>query len=335
MQASITSCVHHANECAPSPFRLSKRGVCTDHGLMQRQHGPALQTPTGGSHRRAPSTTHSPILGAFLTVHLTLLLLFRPASAMVGGTNSDGAKRLLLREARLRGASSARTAFAAAAAAAAAEEAPLSRLPAGTTGVEKFSSLPFQLAALIAAEERHELPISTICYEMDADLQELAGRVLTRRRLGAALSLSFEPAAQGETEDEGENGYTDASIDGQRAGDGANLATADADAGAGAGTADDDAVDDAADDDDDLAAARLMATALSSTIFGVTDASDDRGADVSFFRGCDQAEYYDPRNSFVDRVLSRRRGIPISLALLYAEIAARCRMPFVGLNAPG
>ena len=40
--------------------------------------------------------------------------------------------------------------------------------------------------------------------------------------------------------------------------------------------------------------------------------------------------YYDPRNSFIHRVLDSRRGIPITLALLYQELATQ-----IGLNARG
>ena len=40
--------------------------------------------------------------------------------------------------------------------------------------------------------------------------------------------------------------------------------------------------------------------------------------------------YYDPRNSYVHEVLQTRRGIPITLALLYIELAAH-----IGLNARG
>ncbi len=40
--------------------------------------------------------------------------------------------------------------------------------------------------------------------------------------------------------------------------------------------------------------------------------------------------YYDPRNSYVHEVLSTRRGIPITLALLYIELASQ-----IGLSARG
>jgi regulator of sirC expression with transglutaminase-like and TPR domain len=45
--------------------------------------------------------------------------------------------------------------------------------------------------------------------------------------------------------------------------------------------------------------------------------------------------YYDPDNSFLNRVLERRTGIPISLALVYLEIAQRLDFPMVGIGFPG
>jgi regulator of sirC expression with transglutaminase-like and TPR domain len=46
-------------------------------------------------------------------------------------------------------------------------------------------------------------------------------------------------------------------------------------------------------------------------------------------------DYYDPRNSFLNQVLDRRTGIPISLALVYLEIARRVNFPMVGVGMPG
>ncbi|MBK8574806.1 MAG: tetratricopeptide repeat protein [Elusimicrobia bacterium] len=46
-------------------------------------------------------------------------------------------------------------------------------------------------------------------------------------------------------------------------------------------------------------------------------------------------EYYDPRNSFLNEVLDRRLGIPISLSLLYLEVARRADIPMVGIGLPG
>jgi regulator of sirC expression with transglutaminase-like and TPR domain len=52
------------------------------------------------------------------------------------------------------------------------------------------------------------------------------------------------------------------------------------------------------------------------------------------FQG-NQADYYDPRNSFFNQVLERRLGIPITLSLLYLEVAERLEIPMVGINFPG
>ncbi|HSM83751.1 MAG TPA: tetratricopeptide repeat protein [Nodosilinea sp.] len=46
-------------------------------------------------------------------------------------------------------------------------------------------------------------------------------------------------------------------------------------------------------------------------------------------------EYYDPRNSFLNEVLERRVGIPISLSLVYLELASRVGFPMVGVSMPG
>jgi regulator of sirC expression with transglutaminase-like and TPR domain len=46
-------------------------------------------------------------------------------------------------------------------------------------------------------------------------------------------------------------------------------------------------------------------------------------------------DYYDPRNSFLNEVIDRRTGIPITLSLLYLEVARRLNFPMVGINMPG
>lgn len=47
------------------------------------------------------------------------------------------------------------------------------------------------------------------------------------------------------------------------------------------------------------------------------------------------AEYYDPRNSFLNEVIERRMGIPITLSLVYLELAKRIDFPMVGVGMPG
>lgn len=46
-------------------------------------------------------------------------------------------------------------------------------------------------------------------------------------------------------------------------------------------------------------------------------------------------DYYDPRNSFINEVIDRRTGIPITLALVYLEVAKRINFPMVGIGMPG
>ena len=45
--------------------------------------------------------------------------------------------------------------------------------------------------------------------------------------------------------------------------------------------------------------------------------------------------YDDPRNSFINEVLDRRTGIPISLAVIYLEVAHRAGLQVDGVNFPG
>jgi regulator of sirC expression with transglutaminase-like and TPR domain len=48
-----------------------------------------------------------------------------------------------------------------------------------------------------------------------------------------------------------------------------------------------------------------------------------------------QTNYYDPRNSFLNQVIDRRLGIPITLSLVYLEVAQRIDFPMVGVGMPG
>ncbi|MEX2560199.1 MAG: transglutaminase-like domain-containing protein [Pirellulales bacterium] len=52
------------------------------------------------------------------------------------------------------------------------------------------------------------------------------------------------------------------------------------------------------------------------------------------FRGNTDA-YYDPRNSYLNEVLDRRLGIPISLGIVYLAVAARAGLAIHGVAAPG
>src|SRR5215471_13834550 len=63
--------------------------------------------------------------------------------------------------------------------------------------------------------------------------------------------------------------------------------------------------------------------ALNSVIFG-----------EEHFHG-NVEDYYDPRNSFLNEVLDRKLGIPITLALVYEEVARRIGLPLFGVGMPG
>jgi regulator of sirC expression with transglutaminase-like and TPR domain len=52
------------------------------------------------------------------------------------------------------------------------------------------------------------------------------------------------------------------------------------------------------------------------------------------FQG-NEENFYDPRNSMLNEVLDRRKGIPITLALVYLEVARRIDFSMVGIAFPG
>src|SRR5207249_10770660 len=52
------------------------------------------------------------------------------------------------------------------------------------------------------------------------------------------------------------------------------------------------------------------------------------------FRG-NREEYYDPRNSFLNDVLDRRIGIPITLSTVYLEVGRRIGCRLSGVAFPG
>lgn len=48
-----------------------------------------------------------------------------------------------------------------------------------------------------------------------------------------------------------------------------------------------------------------------------------------------ETNYYEPENSYLNRVLDRRTGNPINLSLFYLLIARRLQLPVVGIGLPG
>jgi regulator of sirC expression with transglutaminase-like and TPR domain len=51
------------------------------------------------------------------------------------------------------------------------------------------------------------------------------------------------------------------------------------------------------------------------------------------FRG-NEEDFFDPRNSCLNQVLERRTGLPITLSVMYMEIARRLQMPVYGIGLP-
>lgn len=51
------------------------------------------------------------------------------------------------------------------------------------------------------------------------------------------------------------------------------------------------------------------------------------------FRG-NAADYYDPRNSYLNDVMERRLGIPISLCVVYIDVGRRLGLPLEGVSFP-
>jgi len=56
-------------------------------------------------------------------------------------------------------------------------------------------------------------------------------------------------------------------------------------------------------------------------------------ADLGFWGNTE--DYYDPRNSYLNEVIDRRTGIPITLGILYMELGRRVGLPLEGVSFPG
>jgi len=48
-----------------------------------------------------------------------------------------------------------------------------------------------------------------------------------------------------------------------------------------------------------------------------------------------QEDYYEADNSYLNRVIDRRKGNPVNLCLVYILIARRLRLPIAGIGLPG
>lgn len=49
----------------------------------------------------------------------------------------------------------------------------------------------------------------------------------------------------------------------------------------------------------------------------------------------DDVDYHNPDNSYLQSVLKRRRGLPISLSIVYLDVAERLQLSMVGVGLPG
>ena len=74
-------------------------------------------------------------------------------------------------------------------------------------------------------------------------------------------------------------------------------------------------------DEDDSVPDRI--SALNQFLFG----------ELGFAPNAD--DYYDPRNSFLNEVLERRTGIPITLSVIYMELGRKVGLPLQGVSFPG
>lgn len=94
------------------------------------------------------------------------------------------------------------------------------------------------------------------------------------------------------------------------------------------------------DVDAEMAALDSLAAAASRRLGGEKDAlAQVNGLSQYLFdevglRG-NREDYSDPRNSYLNEVLDRRLGIPITLSLVYVEVGRRLGMPLAGIGMPG
>jgi regulator of sirC expression with transglutaminase-like and TPR domain len=89
-----------------------------------------------------------------------------------------------------------------------------------------------------------------------------------------------------------------------------------------------------------LAKIDALANAVRSSVAGAEDVRAAGSILAAFlhdevgFRG-NPDDYYDPRNSFLNEVLDRKVGIPITLSILYMEIGKRLGLNTQGIGLPG
>lgn len=84
---------------------------------------------------------------------------------------------------------------------------------------------------------------------------------------------------------------------------------------------------------DELAAAAIERRRNVPGILSAVDAINETIYGEFGFRG-NVDDYFDPRNSFINDVLERRTGIPITLSVIYIEVARRLDVRLYGVGLP-
>lgn len=84
----------------------------------------------------------------------------------------------------------------------------------------------------------------------------------------------------------------------------------------------------------DRMAAAIGRVAATGGVSGAASAINRYLFEREGFHGNDR-HYYDPRNSFLNDVLDRRTGIPITLSTVYIEVARRLGLAVEGVGLPG
>jgi len=85
---------------------------------------------------------------------------------------------------------------------------------------------------------------------------------------------------------------------------------------------------------DRMAAEIMKDTAADSPPADMIPAINRYLFDEEKFQG-NRENYYDPENSFLNRVLDRKLGIPITLSMVYIEVAKRLGLDMRGIGLPG
>ena len=72
----------------------------------------------------------------------------------------------------------------------------------------------------------------------------------------------------------------------------------------------------------------------SPSMYDILHATNEVLFEVAGLRG-NSSDYYDPRNSFLNQVIDRGLGIPITLSVIYMEVASRAGLRMSGIGMPG